>query len=201
MKFDDDYKALCRKIGSRATSKSEGPDNANDIVYWFLTSTNRIIVRQKEGKAIQFVRVFPIGLREIKSIELKKSLKSQNNNISLINNEQILRLKEHLPTIDWKQSMLKGDRCFTEKGIADAGEVFNLFIEQLIIGCNKKDAAKIYSALKKATIAFNNLQNRHNGIIETLEREQIIIFFEKGIKLTGFQIAEGLDLTQDIREW
>jgi hypothetical protein len=199
--FNDEYKTIYKKIGGSLTSKSAPADNEGDIVYRFLTTDYRIIVRQKDGKAIQFVRIFPIEVTERKNIELKKSLKKQNTNISDWNKEQLLSLKEQLPTLDWTKSMLEGDSCFTEKNIYDSEVLFNSFLDQLILGATKKDANKIYSGLTTATMAFNKLQKKHNGFIETFEREQIIDFFEKAIKMTGFQIEEGLDMTQDIREW
>jgi hypothetical protein len=199
--YNDDYKTIYKKIGGSLTSKSAAVDDKGDIVYRFITTNYRIIIRQKNGKVIQFVRIFPLEIAEKKSIELKRSLKRQNANISDRNKEQILDLKQQLPTLDWTISMLEGDSCFTEKNIHDSQVLFNSFLAQLILAASKKDATKIFSELNKATKAFNKLQKKHNGFIETLEREQIIAFFEKAIKLTGFQIEEGLDLTQDIREW
>jgi hypothetical protein len=199
LKFDDDYTTIKSKIGSSPTSKSKA--DVSDVVYWFLTPRYRVIVRQKEKRSISFVRLFPIELHELKAVELKKSLKSQNKNVSNKANLEILNLKSELPTIDWKQSMLEGDDLFTEKNIADSEALFQSFLKEVTVSAEKKDASKIYSSLEKAVKGFNRLQEKHNGFIETLEREQIIEFLEEAVRLTGFQIEEGLDLTEDIREW
>ncbi len=198
--FDDDDKSIYKKIGSRPVSKSAPADNDCDIVFRFLTNNYSIIIRKGKAKII-FVKVFPIELGEIKSIEIKRSLSSQRKNISGVNKGKLVALKEHLPTLRWKQSMLDGDSCFSEKSIASSEAVFNLFIDNLIAASNKADASKIYSAVKKAINAFNKLQNNHCNFIESNEREQIIEFIEKAVKLTGFEIQDGLDLTKDIRQW
>ena len=77
----------------------------------------------------------------------------------------------------------------------------SITVENVMKAASKRDATQVYNAVQKATRSFNKLNEKHEGVIETLEREEIVEFFERTVKLTGFEIAEGLDITEENRKW
>jgi len=195
----DSFETICKKIGAKPNTKSVYGED--EVVYLFLTSSLRIIIRLKNDNELVFVRIFPIELRELKSIELKKALRSQNKNITDKNNEAISQLRHRFPTIRWKTEMAEGDSNFSEKSIGAAEDAFSVFLENVMNAASKKNAAQVYNAVQKATRSFNKLNEKYEGLIETLEREEIVEFLETAIKLTGFEIKEGVDITEENREW
>lgn len=196
---DDDLDSISKKIGSKPWEK-RAVDNI-DWVCEFLTADLKVLFRIKDKSKLVFIKAFPIDLAALKKIELRKSLKSQNKNISDNKKQELIALKNELPTIKWATDMQEGDDCFTPENIRESEKVFLEFIDQLITATTKKNASQVYTVVKKATKSFNKLQKKHDGFIETLERDQIIEFFEKAVRLTGFELKEGIDLTQEFREW
>jgi len=55
----------------------------------------------------------------------------------------------------------------------------------------------VHTAIKKPVLAFN----RNSGFIETLERGELAAFMHSSVKLTGFQIDNKSDLSEQWREW
>ena len=79
--------------------------------------------------------------------------------------------------------------------------VFDEFIEAVCRAARRRNAKSICTAVTKATKAFNKIADKHPGFIETLEREEIIDFFNKAVLLTGLEFDPSIDLTEEHRAW
>ena len=96
--------------------------------------------------------------------------------------------------------MREGDKLFTERNIIDTDSVLNAFIDQLIAAAEQKKASAIYSATKKFVLGMNKLNN-HHPFIDTMEREELVEYIHKAIRLTGIKMDDGIDLTEEWRSW
>ena len=50
-------------------------------------------------------------------------------------------------------------------------------------------------------MAFNRFNEKNNGMIETTEREELCDFINTLVRTTGLPVDEGIDLTEEWREW
>jgi hypothetical protein len=93
--------------------------------------------------------------------------------------------------------MRSGDGGFTPELL----QIFSAFVDSVVKATKKRNATAIYSAVKSAVVGFNKLCKKHSGFIETVEREEIVEYLQAAVKLSGFLIEDGVDLTQDYRIW
>lgn len=197
--YGDSYESICKKIGSRPVEKFKGTGYNHGYV--FIKDDFRILVACDDNNELSFLRFFLLELAERRSIALKKTLKEQNKKLRSLDLEKLEKLKEQLPTRLWRKRMQEGDEQFTEQNIRETEEKLSLFLEQVDGAATEKKANKVHSALKKFVLSVNKLNETHESFIDTLEREELVGFLEQAIRLTGFEIPESVDMTEEWREW
>ncbi len=195
----DNIEVINKKLGRKPSSKGAGYSYA--FAYWFEKDDFRILTALDNSKNLLWLRLIMMDLRERKKKELKKSLTQQNKNISPDKFGALESLKKRKPTSAWKKRKSKGDEIFTDNNIKDTEKVLEDFIDLIIAAAKERKANKVYSVIKKAVTALNKLNDKHESFIDTLEREELVEFIAKATKLTGFKIDDGVDLTEEWREW
>ncbi|GMT49352.1 MAG: hypothetical protein IEMM0008_0891 [bacterium] len=113
-------------------------------------------------------------------------------------------LKQMKPTLRWRERMLDGDDLFSEEIIYETNKVLDVFINRLIPLNGKSDRKQIEQIVKELVFQLNDLggiEGKYNNYIETLEREELCEFIDMAITVTGYELAEGEDITEDWREW
>jgi hypothetical protein len=133
--------------------------------------------------------------------DLTKSIKRQNKNINPLHSKHLAELKGQYPTENWKNRMSEGDKIFNERNIQDTDYVLNDFIDHLIAATEQKKASAIYAATKKFVLGMNKFNDQHQSFVDTMEREELVEYVHKAIRLTGFKIDDNIDLTEEWREW
>lgn len=90
---------------------------------------------------------------------------------------------------------------FTAKTISAAETELNKFLLSLESAVNNNKASQVQRAIKQTVEAFNKMNNNDDHFIDTLEREELVEFMTKAVRLTGFKVEEGADITEEWRKW
>lgn len=196
--FSDNADIVKKKIRHKSSKSSDSSYGSYNI---FLTEYYQFLTGFDNSGKLIWVRVMPLELSFKRKRLLEASLRKQNQNISTSAIQQLIELKNNLPVIDWGKRLKEGDTSFTEGNISDTAKILNVFIESLKTATESGNARAVYSATKKTVIGLNKLNEKHHAYIDTMEREELVEFLHQAIKLTGFVIDEGLDLTEEWREW
>ena len=123
---------------------------------------------------------------------------SQKELKDIIPNKHVLDLKRKVPTIDWKKRMVEGDKLFTEKLIVLSESILIEYLDNISLPANKGNNKKQLSSLKKAIKKLNKL-NTKSSYIDSMEREELVEFFNEACSLAGLDYVG--DITEEYREW
>jgi hypothetical protein len=197
--FGNSAQEVISKLGQKPFSKSKNLDNQN--TWTFYTDRFEIMPVFDNDLRLIWLRVWDLSLSDKEKIEFKNNLKAQNKNVNQNKIDELLSLKKVKPTDNWLIRMNEGDSIFSISNISEAAELLDNFIDSLIESTKTKKASSVFSKVKNTVMSFNKLNNKHNGFIETLEREELVDFIEQGTKLTGLVIEPGVDITEDYRQW
>lgn len=198
LKFKDSMENVINKIGKKPSLKQK-TDKGFCLI--FKMNEYELIVFLNESSKLIMLRIIKYGKREMEKIKLKQELSSQRKNLKPENSEKIQFLREELPTKDWRKRMREGDNIFTVKNIDGVELILLEYIEKISQYTKDKKASNIFNSVKKVTKRINQVNDKYNYFIDTLEREEICEFIDKVIKTTGFEVKNGVDLTEEWREW
>ncbi|MBI3233156.1 MAG: hypothetical protein HYZ42_03815 [Bacteroidetes bacterium] len=113
----------------------------------------------------------------------------------------MLAYSAKLPTDEWKRRKKEGDDLFTDRGIAAVENLLKDYLLKLTELTTQKKASSIYSSIKKIVISLNTINDKYDGFIETMEREELCEFINNVARQTGLEIDKKVDLTEEWREW
>ena len=108
-------------------------------------------------------------------------------------------LAKNKPTVDWKQRMDEDDDIFTDENIKAADEVLDTYINNLKGLGNKLTEEEIVECVRKVVLSLNELNDRYDYFIETMEREELCEFIAETASIAGLDSEE--DITEEWREW
>lgn len=199
LNFGDHSDTVTNKIGVKPFSKSKNHDN--DHTWTYYNDKFEIMPVFDDKLNLKWLRIWSLKKSDKKKIELKENLKQQNKNISIAQIDKIIELKKSKPTLNWRQRLNEGDSIFNDSNILESEIILDNFLDNLAIATRSKKASSIYSTAKKVTESFNKANQKHKDFIDTMEREELVDFIENAIKLTGFKIDSGVDITEDWRQW
>ncbi|NDI35370.1 hypothetical protein [Chengkuizengella sediminis] len=110
--------------------------------------------------------------------------------------EQFLKTK---PSLIWKERMDEDDDIFTEEILNAVNETLDAYIDCLKrINSNSKEK-EIMNCVKKVVLKLNDLDEEYDYFIETMEREELYEFIDKGARIAGLE-CDG-DITEEWRDW
>ena len=198
LSLSDEPENVKEKVNIKPSKYTEAT-YGNTLIFNF--EDYELFTRFDKGNKLIWIRVKLLELSFKKKRELTKSLKQQNKNISSINLQSLIELKRKSPTSNWKVRMTEGDQNFKDKSINDTDLILLGFIDNLISASEQKKANSVYSSVRKVVLSINKLNDKHHSFIETLEREELVEYIHQSVRLTGFKIDNGLDLTEEWREW
>lgn len=199
LNFGDNSDTVTSKIGVKPFSKSK--NYINEQTWTYYNDKFEIMPVFDDKLNLKWLRIWALNKSDKKKIELKDNLKQQNKNISIDQIGKIIELKKSKPTTNWRHRLSEGDSIFNESNILESEIILDSFIDNLAIATKSKKASSIYSTAKKVTESFNKANKKHNDFIDTMEREELVDFIENAIKLTGFKFDNGIDITEDWRQW
>lgn len=108
-------------------------------------------------------------------------------------------LKAEFPTKLWRQRMTEFDDQFNEDCLKDSDRLLNMFVDELIAA--KEDPKTIMDTVRKVVVYFDDINDLHDYFIETMEREELCEFIDKAAKVAGLKVDQGVDITEEWREW
>ena len=108
-------------------------------------------------------------------------------------------LSKNKPTVEWKQRMDEGDDLFTDENINATNEVLNSYINSLKKLGDNTTEEDILEGVKEVVINLNELNEKYDYFIETMEREELCDFIIEAARIAGFESEE--DITEEWREW
>ncbi|MCL4206541.1 MAG: hypothetical protein KJ000_29000 [Pirellulaceae bacterium] len=199
LRFGDTPAAIQQALGRKPFSK--GKNVSGEPIWTFYDDDFEILVVFDKDNTLAWFRIWALHHAERKKRDLVENIAQQKKNISSDQASAIEKQKEKLPTRKWERRMRSGDDELTPTALADSEKVLSSFVDSVAKATQKKNATSIYSALKKAVVEFNKLSKKHRGFIGTMEREEIVAFLQDTVRLSGFVIEDGVDLTQDNRIW
>jgi hypothetical protein len=160
-----------------------------------------LVIFNAEDQQVACYKIIALGRKERQKLDLLENLKEQKKNILPERIPDIEALVQQLPTAAWERRMKSGDAQITPEVIEASRQVFEAFLAGVAKATKTRNAKSIYSAVTKATKAFNKVARQHPGFVETMEREEIVDFFNKTVQTTGFELDSSFDLTEEHRSW
>lgn len=198
LQFGDTREIVLQKLNKKPYDKSS---TSYGYCWWTLFDEFRILTAINPEYELIWVRIMKLTLDEKEKAKLKKYLSQQNKNIQPENSKKVLEYIDKLPTADWILRKEDGDELFTDEGITSVETLLKDYLLTLADLATKKKAANIYKSIKKVTTALNKINDRNNGFIETMEREELCEFLNTVVRETGLDIDKDIDLTEEWREW
>lgn len=193
----DPAAALIAKLGRKPTEKSS--DVAYGHAWWFRFDEYRLLVGLDPKLRVLLVRVFRLTSSERAKVRLRRDLRKQNANIRPDSASSILATE--LPTVKWQWRKAAGDTSFTREGIKGTAVLLKAFLLGVADHVRHKSASGIYGSVKRVVRSLNRLNARHEGFIETMEREELCEFINETVRATGLETVQHADLTEEWRQW
>lgn len=194
----DDKEMVIAKLNKKPAEKTP---NTYGYAWWFHFDNFRMLTTLDHDFKLTWIRLMRLTTDEIKKTALKKQLARQNKAILIANAPLIPGFTKKLPTMAWRQRKEQGDDMFTDKAINEAEKMLSDYLQVLATFTQQQKAANIYNSVRKIVMAFNRFNEKNNGMIETTEREELCDFINTLVRTTGLPVDEGIDLTEEWREW
>jgi len=198
LRFGDTKEIVLEKLKKKPYDKSQ---TSYGHCWWTLFDEFRILTAISPESELIWVRIMKLTLDEKEKVKLKKYLSQQNKNIKSDNSQKILEYISKLPTVEWKRRKDDGDDLFTDKGITSVETLLKNYLITLADLTTQRKAANIYNSVKKVTTGLNKINDKNDGFIETMEREELCEFINAVVRETGLDIDTDIDLTEEWREW
>ncbi|CAM5468331.1 hypothetical protein MAUB1S_07870 [Mycolicibacterium aubagnense] len=200
--FGDSTDIVAKKLDVlpfREEKSATLPDySAERFVFWYAVDRLHVIAKYDGGHRLMAVYLLQADRNTLRAERRRASLDKYE--IIPGNVEKIEAFRARIPTPRWREAMDDGDDLFNEADIAKADALLNTFIDGVKDATGKADAAAIYAAVKHLVLGLNQI-NTQSGMIETLERDELGDLIDDVVRTTGFNLAEGEDVTSEWREW
>lgn len=200
--FGDSTDIVAKKLDVlpfREEKSATLPDySAERFVFWYAVDRLHVIAKYDGEHRLMAVYLQQADRNTLRAERRRASLDKYE--IIPGNVEKIEALRARIPTPRWREAMDDGDDLFNEADIAKADALLNTFIDRVKDATGKADAAAIYAAVKHLVLGLNQI-NTQSGMIETLERDELGDLIDDVVRTTGFNLAEGEDVTSEWREW
>ncbi|SES44117.1 hypothetical protein SAMN05518872_11338 [Psychrobacillus sp. OK032] len=121
-----------------------------------------------------------------------------------LNTNQISSGKRNLqdltkPTNEWTKRMADGDDIFNPENIEATIKVLDSYITNLMKLEVKPKKKEIMKFVKDVVISLNELNDKYDYFIETMEREDLCEYIIETANIAGLESDE--DITEEWREW
>jgi len=193
----DPSTSIISKLGRKPSERSS--DVSYGQAWWFQFDEYRLLAALDKKLRLMWLRVFRLTSNERAKLRLKRHLNRQNANINPKSAKSILALRKKLPTVAWQRRMAGGDTAFTKAGIQATATLLQEYLQTVADHASKKKAANIHNSVKRVVRSLNQINARHAGFIETLEREELCAFIDGVVRATGLEVVG--DLTEEWRDW
>lgn len=107
-------------------------------------------------------------------------------------------LMKNKPTVEWKERM-ENDDLFTVDNINETNTVLDSYINNLKNLGDQQNEENILMCVEEVVIKLNELNDKYDYFIETMEREELCEFIINASHTAGLESEE--DITEEWREW
>jgi hypothetical protein len=166
----------------------------------FLVDDAEVSVTFDSDKCFASVSVSSVEPGTLALMQFKSSLKKNRSLVADFTNAKVRLIRES-PIDHWQTRMQAGDSIFTPSALAASNDAIHNYLNAVETAVAKKSAAQIVSATKFCVKSFNKINNAHNSFVETVEREELVMFIGKVVEATGIQLPANFDMTLEWREW
>jgi hypothetical protein len=198
LRFGDTADVVQKTLGRKPFSK--GKNVGGEKTWTYFDDDFELLVVFDQADTLAWFRIWALTHASRRKRDTVENISRQKENIKPERAEAVEGHRKAMPIREWARRM-PSDKAITPEALAEAERIFVEFIDALAKATRKKSPTSIYSALKKAVGRFNRLAKRHRGFIETQEREEIVEYLQDGVRLSGFVIEDGVDLTEAYRQW
>ncbi|CAG9623332.1 hypothetical protein [Sutcliffiella rhizosphaerae] len=106
-------------------------------------------------------------------------------------------LRNNKPTTQWLED--DDEEIFTEENIHATNKVLETYISNLEkLGSNPPEA-EIMQIVKEVVIGLNEINEKCDYFIETMEREDLYDYIDAAAQIAGLESDE--DITEEWRKW
>ncbi|RAJ08546.1 hypothetical protein LX64_01199 [Chitinophaga skermanii] len=169
--------------------------------WWFLLGEYEVLTALDENESLLWFRVVLVNKNNSKGVDMQKMIRPQNLHLHTHHYKELESMKVVNPTLSWVLRMNEGDPTFTQKNIRETATILEKFIDALHQACKEQKALGVYNAVKKTINNLNKLSRKYDCLIDNREREELILFVNDAVRLTGLQLERSLDITWEWREW
>lgn len=193
LRIGDSQEDMLKKTTIKPKEKSVSESSKrHNWIFWL--ENYKLQISFKDDLKVDFIRAREYEKSEKLKIKLKATIKEQKKNINPENTSNI----ESVGNITFLNSWNIEPKHEGKKN--ELMEILNEYIIQITEHTSKKSASKIYAQTSKLVKAINKL-NSESDFIDTNEREDLCRFIDEIVSSTGFEIPEGLDITEEYRMW
>lgn len=204
LRFGDHADRITQSLGIKPKERRPSlslPGTSPAIHVWtYFVGNIRITIKLTEGQELAAIYLAPIDLATRQAAARKDHLRAENRNIDPGSIDAIEALRAAIPTPRWREATADADDILTEKNIAEADTALDRYVDDVKTAVVKRSASGVYQATKRLVFALNRI-NARDGMIETLERDELGEFIDKVVTTTGFRLKPGEDLTSEWRQW
>jgi hypothetical protein len=103
------------------------------------------------------------------------------------------------PTIRWMEAMAAGDDMFTPGAIRASDKALDAFLTDLSGLGAQATRESALPVVERVVKRFNELNLKHDYFVETMEREELYVYFVAALAAVGVTYDD--DVTEQWREW
>jgi hypothetical protein len=198
LQYGDKDQTILKKIGKKPKEKC-----STNYGYYLLFELEDITLEARLNMESELfsLTIRMMSLEEKKKTRIQQQLRGQDKKINLANIEKITKFAGQLPTKAWRKRQKEGDDNFTEPAIKAVELILNNYTSLLIEKVKQGKATQVYTSVKKVVMDLNKVNDKYESLIETLERDELADYLNKLVRLSGLDIDQTIDLTEDWRQW
>jgi hypothetical protein len=198
LQFGDKEDDILKKLGKKPKDKF-----ATNYGHYRLTEIEEINIETSLNHDFELISITirMLSLEEKKKAQIQQQLRGQDKKINPANIEKITKFARQLPTRSWRKRQKEGDDNFPEPAIKAVEIILNNYTSVLIEKTKRGKATSVYTSVKNVVMDLNKVDDKYESLIETLEREELADYINKLVRLSGLDIDQTIDLTEDWRQW
>ncbi|CAO4180720.1 hypothetical protein [Methylorubrum aminovorans] len=203
LRFGDPAEGVTEKLGAKPRRKgrsSDLPGRSPVVFVWnYEVGGLAVIVKLTAQHRLAAIYLAPLDRPTRQAREREASLRAMSGRIDPASVPRIEALRSVVPTARWREAAAEGVDM-AERDIAEADRLLHCYLDAAKAAAARRSAPALHRATQRLVLGLNRI-NRRNGLIETLERDELGVFVEAVLTEAGFERARGEDITLTWREW
>lgn len=204
LRFGDPGAAVGERLGAKPRRKDRSGDlpgrSPVAFVWEYHVGALSVIAKLTAQQRLAALYLAPLGRTARQAREREAGLEAASATIDPDCGPRIEALRAALPRARWREAAAEPDSDMVVEEIAVAEGALHRYLNAVRAAAAQRSAPLLYGATERLVRALNRL-NRRNGLIETLERDELGELIDAALTAAGLERAEGEDITLIWREW